>query len=103
LYFWKQDVKVCIQRETVSFLSSPENCGVQKRFLQQLFYFLQEGLKRCGTGSVRFCVDESKQCPITDVLISTAPEMDGYTLVSFTDTQNIFYSRDDGNFPISSK
>jgi len=60
-------------------------------------------LKRCGTGSVRFCVEESKQCPITDVVISTAPEMDGYTLVSFTDTQNIFYSRDDGNFPISSK
>jgi len=87
LYFWKQQVKVCVQRETTSFFSSPENCG--------------EGLKRCGTGKVRFCVEEAKQCPITDVVISTAPEMDGYTLVPFTDTQNIFYSRDDANFPIS--
>lgn len=87
LVFWKEQTKVCVKRGETSFLSSSENCGA--------------GLKRCGTGKVRFCISESKLCPISDVVLSQANDMTGYTKVVLSDDTNLFYSRDETQFPIS--
>jgi len=38
LVFWKENYKFCIHREDVSFLSSPETCGVN---FQTLIFFMK--------------------------------------------------------------
>lgn len=41
-------------------------------------------------------------CPITGIVISDAVEMTGYTKVVMSGTTNLFYTRDNSQFPVSS-
>lgn len=87
LVYWKESTKICVKRGDTSFLSSPENCGT--------------GLRKCGSGKVRYCIPDSSACPISGVVISDSVEMLGYTKVVMSDTTNLFYTRDESNFPVS--